>query len=288
MIAPLQAELEAQEINNLVFIMDEGLRSLPLAALHDGEQFLIEKYSVGLAPSLTLTETRYSDVKQASVLAMGSTEFPADSRLNDLPAVSAEVNIIADNIWNGESFLNENFTIENLKKERFATPFGIVHLATHAEFRAGQPNNSYIQFWDDKLRLDQVRDLGWNQPPVKLLVLSACQTALGDREAELGFAGFAAKAGVESVIASLWKVDDQATFALMVDFYQQLTQAPIKAEALRQTQIALLRGEVRIEGSRLILPDREITLPPNLANSGIEIFSDPQYWAAFTIIGSPW
>jgi CHAT domain-containing protein len=268
--------------------MDEGLRSLPLAALHDGEQFLVEKYSIGLAPSLTLTETRYSNVKPASVLAMGTTEFPADQNLGDLPAVSAEVNSITDNLWNGESFLNENFTIENLKQQRAATPFGIIHLATHAEFKSGEPSNSYIQFWDDKLRLDQVRELGWNQPPVKLLVLSACQTAIGNREAELGFAGFAAQAGVESVVASLWKVDDDATFALMADFYQQLTQAPIKAEALRQTQIAFLKGEVRFEGSRLILPDRELTLPPELANSISNNLSDPFYWAAFTMIGSPW
>jgi CHAT domain-containing protein len=86
----------------------------------------------------------------------------------------------------------------------------------------------------------------------------------------------------------LWKVDDYATFALMADFYQQLTQAPIKAEALRQTQIAFLKGEVRFEGSRLILPDRELTLPPELANSISKNLSDPFYWAAFTMIGSPW
>ncbi|WP_413160311.1 CHAT domain-containing protein [Capilliphycus salinus ALCB114379] len=288
LIAPLEAELTAQEIGNLVFIMDEGLRTLPLAALHNGEQFIVEKYSVGLAPSITLTETNFSNVRNARVLAMGSEEFPADSSLSPLYGVSAEIKAITDIFGNGELFLNENFTTENLIEEQEATPFGIIHLATHAEFNSGQPNNSYIQFWDDKLRLDQVRNLGLNQPPVKLLVLSACETALGNLEAELGFAGFAAKAGVESVVASLWRVNDVATFALMADFYQKLTQAPIKAEALRQAQIALIRGEVRIEGSRLILPDREIPLPEKLVNANIETFSQPHFWAAFTIIGSPW
>ena len=288
LISPIESELEAQDIQNLVFIVDEGLRSIPFAALHDGEQFLVEKYSVGLAPSLTLTETRFSDLKQAKVLAMGASQFPADPDLSNLPAVSAEVPTIIQNLWRGESFLNDEFTIENLKAQRAATPFGIVHLATHAEFRSGTPNNSYIQFWNQKLRLDEVRELSWNEPAVKLLVLSACQTALGSREAELGFAGFAAKAGVESVLASLWSVNDTATFALMMEFYQQLSQAPIKAEALRQAQIAFLRGDVRFENNRLILPNQELTLPPELPQPNLEQLSDPFFWAAFTLVGSPW
>lgn len=294
LIAPIEAYLQAQEIENLVFIMDEGLRSFPIAALHDGEQFLIEKYSVGLAPSLTLTETRYSSLKQAQVLAMGSAQF---TNLQPLPAVPIELSMIFKNAWQGKLFMNEQFTISNLNAQRNQTPFGIVHLGTHAKFNSETPNNSYIQFWDERLRLDQVRDLNLNQPPVKLLVLSACTTLLGNREAELGFAGFAAKAGVESVLASLWPVDDKGTLPLMVEFYRQLATAPIKAEALRQAQISMLRGEVQYEsdttdirrGERLVLPNQEaIPIPSELAENGHYELSHPFYWAAFTLVGSPW
>ncbi|MGL5082045.1 MAG: CHAT domain-containing protein [Microcoleaceae cyanobacterium] len=295
LIAPIEAELQSKDVENLIFIMDEGLRSLPLATLHDGQQFLIENYSVGLAPSLTLTETRYSNIKEAKVLAMGASEFNefneqvSGSNLGSLPAVPLELSTIFQSSWEGKLLLNEAFTVENLKAQRNITPFGILHLGTHAVFNSGEPDSSYIQFWNERLGLDQVQDLGLNQPPVKLLVLSACETTIGDRQAELGFAGFAAKAGVDSVLASLWSVNDKGTFALMAEFYQRLANAPIRAEALRQAQIAMLRGEMQFEGDRLILPNRgEIVVSPELAERYISDLSHPYYWAAFTMIGSPW
>ncbi|MFB8788770.1 MAG: CHAT domain-containing protein [Potamolinea sp.] len=104
--------------------------------------------------------------------------------------------------------------------------------------------------WDTQLRLDQVRQLGWNNPAVDLLVLSACRTALGDEKAELGFGGLAVSSGVKSALASLWYVSDQGTLALMTEFYQQLKTAPIKAEALRQAQISMIKKQVRIENGK--------------------------------------
>jgi Uncharacterized protein conserved in bacteria len=136
-----------------------------------------------------------------------------------------------------------------------------------------------------------VRELGWNQPPkVELLVLSACKTAVGDEGVELGFAGLAVQAGVKSVLASLWYVSDEGTLGLMAEFYHHLKVAPIKAEALRQAQIAMIKGQVRIENGRLILSNlnKELELPPELAKLGNENLSHPYYWSAFTMIGSPW
>lgn len=83
----------------------------------------------------------------------------------------------------------------------------------------GAPGNSYIQLWDRYLHLDELRQLGWNDPPVQLLVLSACRTALGDEQAELGFSGFAVQAGVKSVMGSFWYVSDEGTVGLMTEFY---------------------------------------------------------------------
>jgi CHAT domain-containing protein len=285
MIAPLEADLQAQGINTLVFSMDTGLRAIPLAALHDGNQFLVEKYSLGLIPSLNLTDTRYQSLKDARVLAMGASEFTEE---NPLPAVPVELSTITSKLWPGKSFLNEAFTLDNLKSQRASEPFGIIHLATHGEFQPGKPNNSFIQLWNSKLRLDQLRQLGWNNPPVELLVLSACRTALGDEQAELGFAGFAVQAGVKSAVASLWSVSDEGTLGLMTEFYQQLRQAPIKAQALRSAQLAMLKGDVRLEGEQLRSPGQNVSLPPQLMNQPDKTLHHPYYWAAFTLIGSPW
>jgi len=285
LIAPLEEELQNREINNLAFIMDQGLRSLPVAALHDGNGFIVERYSIGFMPSLSLTDTRYVDVRNLEVLAMGASEFTDQ---NPLPAVPVELSAIADKLWQGESFLNSTFTPENLKAARADQPFGIVHLATHGEFRPGKPENSYIQFWNTRLSLDQIRQLGLHNPPVELMVLSACRTALGNEEAELGFTGLAVQAGVKSALGSLWYVSDEGTLGLMTTFYQNLKQVPIKAEALRQTQLAMIQGQVRIENGQLITPNGTIDLPEELAGIEDKAFTHPYFWSAFTLVGSPW
>ncbi|NER50087.1 MAG: CHAT domain-containing protein [Symploca sp. SIO1A3] len=285
LIGPLEADLQAQGINNLTFILETGLRSLPLAALHDGTSFIIEKYSINLMPSLSLTDTRYVGINNSKMLAMGAAEFTDQ---NALPSVPIELSTIMGQLWEGKSFLNEEFTFEQLQSARNTQPFGIVHLATHGEFKAGKLSNSYIQLWDRKLQLNQMRDLGFNNPPVELLVLSACRTALGDREAELGFAGLAVLAGVKSALGSLWYISDEGTLGFMSNFYQQLQQSSIKAEALRQTQLAMLRGEVRLENGQLISGNLTIPSSPELKKLGDQNLAHPYYWSAFTLIGSPW
>ncbi|HEY9728332.1 MAG TPA: CHAT domain-containing protein [Chroococcales cyanobacterium] len=285
LVAPLEPDLQARQIDNLTFIMDAGLRSIPLAALHDGKGFIIEKYSVGLMPSLSLTDTRYTDLRNAQVLAMGASQFSDQS---PLPYVPVELSAIANQLWPGKSFLNEAFTLSNLQSIRQQQPFRIVHLATHAEFKPGQPNNSYIQLWDSKLRLNELSKLGLDKPLVDLLVLSACRTTLGDEQVELGFAGLAVQAGVKSALGSLWYVSDAGTLGLMTEFYEKLKQAPIKAEALRQAQLAMLKGEVQLQGGQLITSNGSFLLPPELVLLREKPLSHPYYWSAFTLIGNPW
>ncbi|WP_293330397.1 CHAT domain-containing protein [Microcoleus sp. CAWBG58] len=290
LIAPLQAELDANKIDTLAFSMDAGLRTLPLAALFDGKQFLVEKYSLALIPSLSLTDTRYADVKDSEVLAMGASKFPEKYDQNPLPAVPLEISTIVGKIWHGASFLNERFTLANLKEKRNQSQYKIIHLATHGDFQPGGAQNSYIQFWDTKLRLNQLEELKLSNPQVELLVLSACTTAVGDEQAELGFAGLAVHAGVKSALASLWYVSDAGTLGLMTEFYQQLRTAPIKAEALRQAQLTMLRGEVRLQDGYLVRSgnNQPLPLPAELTARGDRNLSHPYYWAAFTMIGSPW
>ena len=285
LIEPLKADLEAQEIDNLVFLMDSGLRSLPIAALHDGEQYLIQEYSVGLMPSISLTDTRYKDIDDVELLAMGSETFPADNTLAPLPAVPVEIEIITQELWGGSSFEGADFTIDNLKKTQKTKPFGILHLATHAEFNPGAPKNSYIQFSDRKLELDRIRELGLSNPQVELMVLSACKTAVGDRDAEFGFAGLAHQAGVKSALGSLWYISDQGTLSMMSKFYQELKEAPIKAEALRRAQVAMIEKQVRLEPGKLITTKRTFDLPTDI--KAIDL-THPFFWSPYIIIGNPW
>jgi filamentous hemagglutinin family protein len=292
LMAPLEADLKALNVQNLIIIPSSGLRSIPFAALHNGQQFLIENYSISIMPSFSLTDTRYEDISDQEVLGMGASIFTDKP---PLPAVPVELSAIASP-EQGKSFLNQDFTLANLQAQRAAQSFGIIHLATHSEFQPGVPSNSYIQLWDTKLRLDQMRQLKWNDPPVNLLVLSACSTALGDEQAELGFAGLAVASGARSALASLWEVSDEGTLGLMVEFYQQLrsrgenNRPIIKAQALRQAQLAMLRGQVRLENGALRVAGREdlISLPAPIAARGNRLLSHPYYWAAFTMIGNPW
>jgi filamentous hemagglutinin family protein len=285
LVSPIEAELQAQQINNLSFVMDSGLRSLPIATLYDGNQFIIENYSVGLMPSFSLTDTRYVDIRNADILAMGASQFEEQ---DPLPAVPKELSIITNQLWSGTSFLNQSFTLDNLKQARASQPFSILHLATHGEFKPGKASNSYIQFWNTRLTLDKLRELQLDNPPVELMVLSACRSALGDEQAELGFTGLAVQAGVKSALGSLWYVSDTGTLGLMTTFYQQLKQAPIKAEALRQAQLAMMRGEVELEGDELVTPSARVDLPEELRNQGNINLTHPYYWSAFTLVGNPW
>jgi CHAT domain-containing protein len=284
LIDPLIADLKTQKIQNLVFIMDGGLRSLPVAALHDGKQFLVESYSVGLMPSLSLTDTRYVDVRKTQVLAMGAEKTPNQKSLLAAPI---ELETISTKIWQGKSFKDNQFTVSNLVAQREKQPFAIVHLATHGKFKSGVPGNSYIQFVNERLQLDRFRELKLNNRPIELLVLSACETALGDENAELGFAGLANRTGAKSAMGSLWSVDDAGTLGLMTSFYRDLTTAPIKAEALRQAQVDMLRGKVTLEGGKLITPSDRVNLPASLAQKNTKL-THPFYWAGFTIVGNPW
>ena len=287
-IADLEADLQAKGINNLVFISDVGLRTTPLVALHDGKQFLVEKYSVGLMPSLSLTNTRYSDIKNSPVLAVGVSQSTQGQQ--PLPAVPFELSTLVSKLRSGKLLLDQQATLDNLKMIRRQQPLGIIHLATHADFIPGPLSNSYIQLWNDKLRLNQLRQLRLNDPPVEMLVLSACRTALGDEEVEIGFAGLAVLAGVKTSIASLWAVNDASTAAFMTRFYESLKTAPIRAEALREAQVAMARGQIYIQDTQVrgLESSPGLPLPAESVTAPDMKLTHPYYWAAFTMVGSPW
>ncbi|MGB2925522.1 MAG: CHAT domain-containing protein [Limnothrix sp.] len=300
-IKPFESEfLRGAGVNNLLVCLGDGVRGLPLAALYDGEQFLIEKYSLSRIPAFNLINTDYSTIQQGGILAMGASEF---SEQSPLPAVPLELTTIVKQLrsvkpakeeWSELSLLNQAFTQANLRAILENRSFDIVHLATHADFNSGAPANSYVQFSDRKVTLQEMSDFAWIKeaaPAVELLVLSACRTAVGDSEAELGFAGIALQAGVKSAIATLWNISDAGTLAFMSSLYREFSLHTTKAAAVRQTQLNMLRNDINFEDNQLVIsPDNQIPIPDEIWQTAqfIRDFSHPYYWAGFSMISSPW
>ncbi len=340
LIRPIERKLDEEgiKVDTLLFSMESGLRLIPLAALYDSEtdEFLAEKYKISIIPNFSSLDFRRNNLQQADVLAMGISEFADSDTYPPLSAVPLELQLI-NNIWVGDEnqlngtsasnersqtrvISNEQVTIETLRNARREHPFQIVHLATHANFNPGDASDSEIQLWDSTLPLNplQVDTLSWNNPPIDLLILSACQTALGDESAELGFAGLSLQAEVKSTLASLWYVSDLGTLIYMMEFYRNLGTSATKAEAVRKTQLAMLdeqrlqqnlneleviiqsllrNNDVRwaSEDSSRSLTETEIqgieTILRRLRRERGEVISQlthPFYWSAFTLVGSPW
>jgi CHAT domain-containing protein len=267
LIAPFEADLQAHQIETLTFVLDGPLRRLPMSVLFDGEQYLIEKYNLAITPGLQLVPPRSLQSVELSPLVAGLSE--ARHGFEAIPAVAAEVQYIRDSFPNSKLLFNESFTTASLVDAIQTNPFPIVHLATHGEFNS-TPTDTFLLTWDNEINANefsqvlQSRDLQRNSPPIELLILSACQTALGDDRAALGLAGLAVRSGARSTIASLWSVSDESTGLMMQELYQILLHSPEqntlkRAEVLRQAQLTLLQSDE---------------------------FHHPFFWAPFILIGS--
>lgn len=240
-IRPLEPLLARAAVDTLVLIPDQPLRGIPLSALHDGSEFLVERYAIATAPSLTLVDPRPVANATAPVFAGGLTE--AIPGFSALPYVSIELDYLKE--WGTAAQLrDQSFTTANLERELSGKSYSIVHIASHAQFNA-DPKRSFLLTYDGKLTIDQLEDHmklnRFRNEPVELLFLSACQTAAGDERAALGLAGVAVKAGARAALATLWNVNDQASSLLVAEFYRQLSQpGTSKAQALRRAQLSML------------------------------------------------
>lgn len=243
LIQPAEAALAETKTPTLVFVLDGWLRNIPMAALYDGKQYLVEKYNIALTPSLQLIEPKTSQ-KELKVIAAGLSE--ASSGFSALPNVKLELEQIRSQVPSS-ILLNQEFTSKTLQNRINSLPFPIVHLATHGQF-SSKAEETFIVAWDERIYVKKlnelVRTLEQNRPEaIELLILSACQTATGDEQAALGIAGVAFQAGARSTIASLWNLDDESTAVLMNQFYQELANKNLtKAEVLRRAQLALLQN----------------------------------------------
>ena len=255
LISPIESELERTQTQTLVFVQDGFLRNLPMSALYDGSQYLVQKYAVATTPALSLTATR-SPNKKLRALAVGiDLEVVTESgrEFNDLDAVEGELAAISTQLPGSVTLLNEAFTVENFKAALQEDRYSILHLATHGQFST-VPEETFIVTGPDESGISEevtfeqleafISEASSNSGPLELITLTACQTATGDDRATLGLAGVAIQAGARSAIASLWNLPDQTAAVLIPQFYSYLQEPTTsKAQALQQAQVDAINAD---------------------------------------------
>ncbi|MEO1391033.1 MAG: CHAT domain-containing protein [Cyanobacteria bacterium J06634_6] len=253
LIQPIAATLREQNIENIIYLPDGVLRYIPLAALHDGQQWLATTYQshnvtataidnlddqeASLSPDRSVLAGAFTDASSDVEVQVGTERFPYAG----LAAARAEINALAEIMPKTTTLIDQDFTPFNTLGA--VEGHQIVHLATHAKFFPGQPESSFILFGDGSTV--NMRDIGqWELPDVELVVFSACETAVsieGDGKEILGLGFQIQQTGAEAAIASLWSVNDEATAALMAQFYTALSAGKTKAQALQYAQQQLMK-----------------------------------------------
>nr|WP_044291739.1 CHAT domain-containing protein [Rivularia sp. PCC 7116] len=262
LISPLENQANLKDTKTLVFVLDGLLRNIPMSALYDGEQYLVEKYAVTLSPGLQLMKG--ASLKSNNIKAVVAGISEARSGFSSLPGVKSEVKQISNKVNSTSTLLNDNLTEASLSAKVKNASVNVVHLATHGQF-SSRLDDTFLLTWDGQINIKELSELLRNRQSrqsknIDLLVLSACDTAAGDNRAVLGLAGLAVKSGARSTIASLWPVKDKATVALMNSFYENLLKpGTTKAEALRQAQVELMKNTD---------------------------FKEPFFWSAFVLVGN--
>ncbi len=260
LIAPLQPRLARADVETLVVVPLGALRTVPFAALYDGERFLVERYVLATSLGLQLTAAaERADSLRRSALLGGVSE--GVQGFDGLPAVVTELRSIEDTTG-GDVLLDREFSLDRVSAAMAAGGYSVIHLATHGYFDP-DPMHSFLLTYDDKLTLNRLQEtIGlrrFSGDRLELLVLSACETAAGDERAALGLAGVSLKAGAQSTLATLWPISDDASSRLMLGFYRHLEKGEPKAGALRLAQRELLE---------------DVT------------YRHPYFWSAFTMIGN--
>jgi CHAT domain-containing protein len=273
LIRDFEPDLASANITTLVFIQDGLLRTVPMAALYDGQAYLVEKYAIATTPSLRAIVPQKSDVKDKKALILGLTEeTEIDGQpFSALPNVPFEIDSVQSQFPSHQSLIDDRFDRESIEQELNRSTYPIIHIATHAQFGFTPEDTFLVAGNGDKITLTQLeaalRTVNGGANAVALLTLSACQTAAGDERAALGLAGVALQTGVQSALASLWSVGDESTAQLIAEFYRGTSELGLsKAEALKLAQLKLIHA-----GKEPDVDDR---------------YDNPAYWSPFILVGN--
>ncbi|MBC7932312.1 MAG: tetratricopeptide repeat protein [Rubrivivax sp.] len=303
LLGPVAGDLEKAKAKTIMWSLDGVLRYVPVSALHDGKQYMVERFNnVVFTPA---SQARLKDVpaERWDVLGLGVTKGHGEN-MPALPGVADEMRGIVRTesatgaesavkqvegkqagVLPGVVMLDEQFTQQAMLSE-LRKRHKVVHIASHFQFSPGNETNSALLLGDGQfLSLAQIKTLPNVFGGVELLTLSACNTATGGaangKEVE-GFAVLAQRQGAKAVVASLWPVADGSTKFLMQEFYRLRESQPgtTKADALRQAQLSLLRGTASDTGASA---QRGLTVG---ASTNGETFAHPYFWAPFILIGN--
>lgn len=260
LVRPIESFLRDYSPKTLVFIPNATIQMVPLGVLYDGKHHLIERYAIATTPGLLLTMTKQK--KQAVKMLVGAAQY-VENDMSRLPSAIREAKKLAQN-YDAFLLLDDKFTKKNLDQAVREQIFPIIHIATHSQIDT-EEKGTYLLTHNGRIGLDDIQKLltegRYQDTPVEILTLSACSTATTDDDRSgLGLGGLAVKSGARTVLASLWRIDDEATQVLMDKFYFYLGKnIDNRAKALQQAQKDLLVSSK---------------------------YQHPYFWSAFVLIGS--
>jgi CHAT domain-containing protein/Tfp pilus assembly protein PilF len=295
LIAPVEKDLEQAHAHTLLWSLDDVLRYVPLAALHDGQHYLVERFANVVITTTSLANFTPPQVAAWRGVAMGvSKDYDG---LGKLAAVPGELNAVVTSAAMkgshgpvpGAIMLDDAFTEKNLEAVLDQPP-PLIHMATHFVFNPGDDERSFLLLGGKDeggqgyhLSLADLRNESRlnNFVGVELLTLSGCETGMGSKDSDgrevdsLGIVG--QLNGAKSVVATLWKVDDVSVGSLMETFYRLWITPPgmAKSEALRQAQLTLLHGAANERSASALHRAGQIAQ-----------YSNPYYWAPFVLMGN--
>ena len=307
LIAPIEKDLQGAQAETLLWSLDDVLRYVPLAALYDGKQYLVERYR-----NVVITTTSVGNLHDKPQVgswrgvAMGvSKDYEGLGKLNAVPGELDSV-VRSDQMSGshgpvpGTILLDDSFTETGMEAALDQhPPLTLVHIASHYVFQPGDDTKSYLLLGGKStggqgfhltladLRDDQRMDF----KGIELLTLSGCQTAVGSNDSdgrEIDGLGITAQIkGAKAVIATLWPVDDASVGLLMATFYKLWVTTPgiTKAEALQQAQLALLHGAADTAEVSEVRGVAVARASISKARPGSR-YANPYYWAPFILIGN--
>lgn len=262
LVRPFRDRLPAN-LKTLIFVLDGPLRAIPMSILHDGQDYLVEKYATSLVLGLQVREPESLRRRELRVLAASLTDPPEDfrNRYSSLDGVNPELDKIKASGIISTQIRDQAFTEEAFRQALDKGDYQVIHLATHGQFGTTR-ESTYLLAADGAIHVDELDKVFRQGKRVELLILSACKTATGNDRAVLGIAGTTVRAGARSAIASLWSLADAPGALFAQSLYENLGNPGItRAEALRQAQLALKKNEE-------------------------QDFSHPRFWAAYVLVGS--